>query len=263
MMKTIKRKKQILFVIAAACLTAGISFTAMAAKEGAAGPGEAIGQAEKAKESLEGAGDTKEAETLSKETDKAVLVVGQGGSKIKVSYYEKNEEGLWNRIFDTTGVYGRNGGTYEKREGDGKTPYGVYGINKAFGILDDPGCIMPYTKLTEYDYWVDDSSSSHYNRMVNTQTNVKDWASAEHLIRTAPYYNYVLSLDYNEEAVPGKGSAIFIHCTAEGYAGSSGCICIGENEMKTLITRADDRMKAVILPDEEELKEAWKSFQQP
>ncbi len=89
---------------------------------------------------------------------------------------------------------------------------------------------------------------------MNTDLVKKDWNSAEHLIQVAPYYNYVLSLDYNEDAVPGKGSAIFLHCTAEGYTGSSGCICIEEEYMKTVIRQADETMKIVIVPDKEALK---------
>ncbi len=106
---------------------------------------------------------------------------------------------------------------------------------------------MPYYKLTDHDYWVDDPDSQYYNRMVNTREVKKDWNSAEHLIQSSPYYNYVLSLTYNEDAVPGKGSAIFLHCTAEGYPGSSGCICIPQEEMKTLLQCADEKTKIVIL----------------
>lgn len=234
-----KSGKAVILAAAAAFMAVGTVSTVKAAGENAGGPGERF-----AIEEME----------ISEEADKIVLAVGQGDSKVKVSYYEKNSQGTWSQLFDTEGVYGRNGGTYDKREGDGMTPYGIYKINKAFGIQDDPGSLLPYEKLKENDYWVDDPESRHYNRMVNTDSVEKDWNSAEHLIQVSPYYNYVLSLDYNEEAIPGKGSAIFIHCTAEGYTGSSGCICIGEDEMKLLVTRADDGMRAVIVPDEEALK---------
>ena len=229
----------------AVMLTAGASFAASASgqekEQVQIGPGALLDDAAD--------GEKEDMENI----EKAVLVMGTGGSNVKVSYYEKDESGVWNAVFSTDGVFGRNGGTYEKAEGDGKTPFGVFRINKAFGILDDPGCILPYTKLTDDDYWVDDPASSHYNRMVDAGEVEKDWDSAEHLIQVAPYYNYVLSLDYNEEAVPGKGSAIFIHCTAPGYTGSSGCICIGEEEMKTLMVRADESMRAVVVPDKEAL----------
>lgn len=181
------------------------------------------------------------------DTDQVIIVRGMGGSSISLVFYCETESGIWEKRIDTDGVWGLNGGTYEKREGDKKTPLGVYRFNKAFGILDDPGTVMPYYKLTDHDYWVDDPDSQYYNRMVNTREVKKDWNSAEHLIQSSPYYNYVLSLTYNEDAVPGKGSAIFLHCTAEGYPGSSGCICIPQEEMKTLLQCADEKTKIVIL----------------
>ena len=180
------------------------------------------------------------------DTDKILVVRGQGGASVWVAYY-REESGAWSQVFGTEGVWGLNGCTDDKREGDKKTPCGVYHFNQAFGILDDPGAVLPYHKVTEDDYWVDDPDSRHYNRMVNASQVEKDWNSAEHLIQVSPYYNYALSLTYNEEAVPGKGSAIFLHCTAEGYPGSSGCICIPEPEMKTILCQADERTKIVIL----------------
>ncbi len=180
--------------------------------------------------------------------DRILAVRGTGGSAVRAAYYQVSE-GEWQLVFETDGVWGLYGCTDEKREGDKKTPCGVYGFNMAFGILDDPGCVLPYHKVTEGDYWVDDPESAHYNRMVNENETVKDWNSAEHLISISPYYNYALSLTYNEEAVPGRGSAIFLHCTAEGYPGSSGCICIPEPEMKTVMTSADERTRIVILPE--------------
>ncbi len=180
------------------------------------------------------------------DTDQVIVVRGLGGSAVRAAYY-RVRNGEWSQVFETAGVWGLGGCTREKAEGDKKTPCGVYRFNAAFGILDDPGTVLPYHKVTEADYWVDDPQSSHYNRMVDAGQVEKDWNSAEHLIDVSPYYNYALSLTYNEEAVPGKGSAIFLHCTAEGYPGSSGCICIPEPEMKQIIQNADERTKIVIL----------------
>ena len=138
------------------------------------------------------------------DTDKILVVRGQGGASVRVAYY-REESGAWSQVFGTEGVWGLNGCTDDKREGDKKTPCGVYHFNQAFGILDDPGAVLPYHKVTEDDYWVDDPDSRHYNRMVNASQVEKDWNSAEHLIQVSPYYNYALSLTYNEEAVPGEG----------------------------------------------------------
>ena len=66
---------------------------------------------------------------------------------------------------------------------------------------------------------MDDPESRYYNRLVDASQVEKDWDSAEHLVDVSPYYNYALSLTYNEEAVPGKGSAIFLHLHRGGISG--------------------------------------------
>lgn len=186
---------------------------------------------------------------VSQETDKLILVVGQGGADISVSYHLKTEDGSWKTEFTAGGVCGRNGMSNDKKEGDGKTPVGVYQFNLAFGIQDDPGSILPYHKVTKNDYWVDDSSSRHYNKLVDAAKVKKDWKSAEKLINIQPYYDYGLSLTYNEDCVPGKGSAIFLHCTTPDYKGSSGCVCIPPENMVQLLKSVDEKTKIVIVPE--------------
>lgn len=52
--------------------------------------------------------------------------------------------------------------------------------------------------------------------------DAKDWNSAENLATAYTVYNYALALSYNEECVPGQGSAIFLHCfTANPDNGSA------------------------------------------
>ena len=87
---------------------------------------------------------------------------------------------------------------------------------------------MPYTKVDETYYWVDDVHSRYYNQFVTTNEVEKDWNSAEHIAAVGRTYNYVLATDYNIECVPGVGSAIFMHCTPTGGAG---CIAVSESAM--------------------------------
>lgn len=172
---------------------------------------------------------------LPEETDQLVTVEGGLGSEVTVSYYEKGN-GQWKQIFTTPGLYGKMGGTDEKKEGDKKTPLGLYSFTMAFGIKEDPGSVLPYHKVAAGDYWVDDSASKYYNQLVNTASTKKDWSSAENMAAYAPHYNYGLVLDYNRERIPYKGSAIFLHCTMpEETAGSSGCVKIPEEYMRTLV----------------------------
>ena len=95
-----------------------------------------------------------------------------------------------------------------------------------------------------------DSSSSYYNQLVNTSVTSRSWNSAENLAAASPYYNYALALDYNSDRVPGKGSAIFLHCfTASADNGSAGCIRLPESRAKELVQTATEKTRIVIAAD--------------
>ena len=152
------------------------------------------------------------------------------------------------------GIAGTNGISLEKAEGDRKTPEGVFNATLSFGLKDNPGSILEYRKIADGDYWVDDSNSVYYNKWVNIGNVKKDWNSAEDLKAAYPLYNYVLALNYNAECTPGKGSAIFIHCTAtDNDTSSAGCIRIPEEYMKKLIQSVDVNTKIVIIENVDKL----------
>lgn len=186
------------------------------------------------------------------ETDKLLVVVGDPSDPAKASltYYEKDQEGRLVENFSVEAVNGMNGITTEKVEGDKKTPQGVYSFTTAFGMKDNPDSILPYRKVVNGDHFVDDSSSRYYNRLVNEFEVGKDWSSSENLIRQAPHYNYALVLNYNPDCIPGKGSAIFLHCPkTSNNTGTSGCISIPEEKMRELVTKADQNTKIIVVPE--------------
>lgn len=200
-----------------------------------------------------------------KEADQLILVVGGEGYDVTVSYYKKEGNGLrkgpgemaesWTEVFTTKGVYGKNGASAEKREGDGKTPVGTYQFTMAFGLKENPGSVLPYHQIRQGDYWVDDSGSAYYNQLVNTKETTQDWNSAEDMAASAPFYNYGLVLDYNKDCVPGAGSAIFMHCTkSEADTGSQGCIRIPEELMKQVIQSVNETSRIVIVTDASQLE---------
>ena len=156
--------------------------------------------------------------------------------------------------FSVPAVSGMNGISADKREGDKKTPSGIYSFTMAFGMKDNPGSILPYHKVVNGDHFVDDSGSRYYNRLVNESQVQKDWNSSENLIRQAPHYNYALVLNYNDTYVPGKGSAIFLHCPkTANNTGTSGCISIPEEYMKLLVQSVDQNTKIIVVQNEKEL----------
>lgn len=138
-------------------------------------------------------------------------------------------------LLQTTAFIGKNG-VGKSYEGDGKTPEGIYRFLFAFGSKPKPKTSFPYIQIHQNHYWVDDSDSVYYNQLVNIKDVRKDWSSAEHMMEHLPSYHYGLVLDYNKECIPGKGSAVFLHCLpTEG----AGCIAVSEEEMYFILEKIE------------------------
>ena len=167
------------------------------------------------------------------------VVAGQGGTSARVSLHEKDHKGQWRELLSCDGFIGRNGlvADAERWEGCGMTPVGVYGFDRAFGNGDDPGCAIPYKKVSKYDYWSGDGRPGMgYNRMVDIrELPGLDQSASEHLIDFGTEYKYCLNISFNAECTPGRGSAIFLHCTGRGKTYTGGCVAIPEAQMKTVM----------------------------
>lgn len=173
-----------------------------------------------------------------------VLVEYTGGSNANLSVLEKID-GVWQVLFECKAYVGKYG--IDKTEaGDKRTPTGVYNLTTPFGIKDDPGAPMAYTKVTKYHYWCGDSSSEYYNQLVDERVvDRKHTHADEYLISYKGVYNYCMFIDYNAEGTPGKGSCIFLHCKGSNkYTG--GCVAIPEADMKKVIQWAKPGAKIVI-----------------
>lgn len=250
-------KKMITATAAAAALMASSgAFTAMADSSGqpASGPAREIALSGQVKaHPYNGDVNTLQA---AKEASQLIVVIGNTADPAKgtLTWYKKGENGAFYPELSVEAVSGMNGITAEKQEGDKKTPAGVYSFSMAFGMKDNPGTILPYHKITAGDQYVDDGNSRYYNQLVNDREVEKDWNSAENLITQAPQYNYALVLNYNEERVPGKGSAIFLHCPkAANNTGTSGCISIPEEKMREVICSVDADTKIIVVQEETDL----------
>ena len=157
--------------------------------------------------------------------------------------------GQWNLVFETEARIGKNG-IGKTKEGDGKTPIGVYRFIKAFGILENFDTKMEYTKIGNNHYWVDDGKSNYYNQFIEIEKVKKDWSSAEHLCEYGESYHYVLATSYNVEGIPGKGSAVFLHCMSNESGDTAGCIAIPEIYMKNLLKEIE--AQCVLIIDQKE-----------
>jgi L,D-peptidoglycan transpeptidase YkuD (ErfK/YbiS/YcfS/YnhG family) len=114
-----------------------------------------------------------------------------------------------------------------KREGDGKTPSGTYGLSFFFGVQSDLGFAFPFRHAYSYDYWDDDPSSPRYNEWVDARKQ-KPGANPEPM-HQVPAYDYAAVIAYNTARVPGLGSAIFLH-VGTGTA-TAGCVSLPRAEL--------------------------------
>jgi len=178
------------------------------------------------------------------ETNQIVLVDYISGSKANLSIHEK-KSGVWKQIYSCTAYLGKNG-IDKTKEGDKKTPTGTFNLNKPFGIKDDPGANMKYTKVNKYHYWCGTSGSEYYNQLEDMrEVDRKYTSSDEYLIKYKGVYNYCMFIDYNRKGEANKGSCIFLHCTGSNKY-TAGCIAVPEKVMKKIIQWAEPGAKIVI-----------------
>lgn len=139
----------------------------------------------------------------------------------------------------TKAFIGKEGLTNNKCEGDLKTPRGEFFLGIKMSLHDLRNCL----KITDDMYWVDDSNSEYYNQLVKSDMKF-DWRTAEHLIDYKDQYEYLIEIKANKDNIPGKGSAIFLHCS-NGEA-TSGCIAVDKTVMQKLIENVDKTTKIII-----------------
>jgi L,D-peptidoglycan transpeptidase YkuD (ErfK/YbiS/YcfS/YnhG family) len=166
-----------------------------------------------------------------------IVVTPEAGVQAKTSAYEFHaEENRWVRVlgpFDS--VLGKKGFAQPggKREGDGKTPSGIYALNDAFGYAEKMDTGLRYRQSGSEDVWVDDVESPNYNQWVHGDPHAK---SFEKMHRDDRLYSAGIIVEYNTSPiVKGAGSAIFLHVWRAGNKGTAGCVAMEEKNILALL----------------------------
>lgn len=141
---------------------------------------------------------------------------------------------------------GRKGITHTKREGDGATPAGVHRIT---GVMYRPDRIargaMPdwAVPIGRADLWCDDPASAEYNHLVRAPFA----PSHEKLRRADPLYDVIVTTDWNwPVAVPGCGSAIFLHRWRRPCAATAGCVALAPRDLAWLVWRITPQTRLIV-----------------
>jgi len=169
--------------------------------------------------------------------DQAVVVRAYENSFLAQLMAWEKKDGQWDiALGPLEAVIGKNGlaPLGEKREGDGRTPSGVYALKRAFGYEPIVETGLIYQQVGEDDLWVDDPESNDYNQWVKEgDTQAK---SFERLKREDDLYRYAVVVEYNTDpVVPGNGSAIFLHLWRAADQPTAGCVALRSEDVREIM----------------------------
>jgi zinc D-Ala-D-Ala dipeptidase len=204
-------------------------------------------------------------------TDTAASV--QGTARL---YERRSAKSKWKSVGDDFAVVvGRNGLGWSldtapegissfKKEGDGRSPAGMFPLTFAFGRPDKPGEIkLSYSKLEDYSECVDDVSSTHYNKLVDRlKVGVFDWKSSEKMLEIGPEYDLGMFVAHNSYPVRrGDGSCIFLHVWKDAATGTAGCTAMERENLIRILAWADPKKNPYLVQltgtDHKKYQKAW------
>jgi L,D-peptidoglycan transpeptidase YkuD (ErfK/YbiS/YcfS/YnhG family) len=146
-------------------------------------------------------------------------------------------------------VVGRGGivPAHRKREGDGATPDGTHRIVGALYRPDRMARPMDWAlPIGPVDLWSDDPKDPDYNTMVRAPHGF----SHERLRRADPLYDLILLTDWNwPMAVPGRGSAIFLHRWRRPHSPTAGCVGFAPQDLLWIAQRLTYDSRLIVRGD--------------
>lgn len=195
----------------------------------------------------------------------AVLAVLEGGRNtdsgtftLLIKKTASDGSTYWTKALETPAKYGMNG-LYKKKEGDARTPVGVFKMNVPFGIrAAEEGFPENYLKVDSNYYWNGDSDSDRYNQLVNVnEYNSFNKLKSEHLINYGGYYDYCINTGYNPDGTAHRGSAIFLHCMVNN-SNTHGCIGIASDSMKEVLRSYQEGSTYMVIFNRDAPQELYK-----
>lgn len=156
----------------------------------------------------------------------------------------------------------------QKREGDGRSPAGVFAIGTAFGYADSASTALPYEAMDANDWCIDVSTSPLYNRIVDESRVGPDAiaGSTEPMRRDLHVdgdqrYEIGFVIEHNPANEPEAGSCIFAHVWKSADTPTAGCTAMTEPAMRRLLSwlRPEADPVFVLLPmaEYEHLRDDW------
>ena len=147
----------------------------------------------------------------------------------------KNKHTLQVDSFKFKCCIGKNGLTINKKEGDKKTPVGVFKLEHLYyrnDMISLQKTNLKYFKITKNMGWCnDETDTKNYNKLAP----IKVLKKYEKLYRKDYKYNLLIPIKYNfKKPIPGKGSCIFLHLT-KSYNPTAGCVALSEKDFRIML----------------------------
>jgi L,D-peptidoglycan transpeptidase YkuD (ErfK/YbiS/YcfS/YnhG family) len=205
--------------------------------------------------------------TIPKQTKQLVTAVVDDWTTThaRLALWQRTPSG-WQRVGDDwPAVIGKSGSGWgigiapnregpTKKEGDGKSPAGVFAFRSSYGYAEatPKGWRMPYDQSTDLEC-VDDAASEHYTKIIDRKQVASDWQSAEQMRRDDDAYEWVLDVAHNPDAKPGAGSCIFLHVWNGPESTTVGCTAMEKPKLEALLEKLDPASQPlyVLLPRSE------------
>ena len=115
---------------------------------------------------------------------------------------------------------------------------GAFAIGRTmYGTGPDPGVRYRYHRLVCGDWWDEDPTTRDYNRFVHVACGAKPaFGGGEALWLDTTAYRLFAVIAYNDHpAVPGRGSAIFLH--VDTGTATHGCVSLPQADLVALLRR--------------------------
>jgi len=152
-----------------------------------------------------------------------------------MTIFVKNKHTLIIDEFKFKCCIGKKGSTFNKKEGDKKTPRGTFGIENVYFRKDrknKPSTLLKCTEIKKNMGWCNDIRfPKKYNKLFKIKKKIKH----EKLSRRDYKYDLFIPIKYNvKKPVIGLGSCIFIHLTKD-YKPTAGCVAIKEKDFLIML----------------------------
>ena len=166
------------------------------------------------------------------------------------------------------GIHPTPRGAVTKKEGDWRSPAGIFSIGGAWGyqtaIQKHPK--LPYRKVTPRDLWVEDPASLQYNQnVILDHAPSTPWEKKQQMKQNDHAHSLKLFIAHNAppKAIPHAGSSIFFHIwRGGGSRPTAGCTAMEESKLRALIARLDPTRRPcyILLPKAEyqKYRKSWK-----